>query len=79
MAAMQNKAGTIVTASIQSAQSAVRSSANTLLFKSACPGFGMCADVSDADDYDVWPITAITVKTVKRGCIEISLQSLHFI
>jgi ABC-type phosphate transport system substrate-binding protein len=61
MAAMKNKAGEIVTASVQSAQSAVRSRANILLFQSMCPGFGMCADVSDAEDYDVWPITAITV------------------
>jgi hypothetical protein len=46
------------------AQSAVRSRANTLLFQSACPGFGMCADVLDVDEYDAWPITAMTVSPV---------------
>jgi ABC-type phosphate transport system substrate-binding protein len=61
LAAMQNRAGEIVQPSINSAQSAVRSRANALLFQSTCPGFGMCADVLDADDYDVWPITAMTV------------------
>ena len=61
LAAMQNKAGETVRPSVDSAQSAVRSRANALLFQSACPGFGMCADVLDAEDYDVWPITAMTV------------------
>jgi ABC-type phosphate transport system substrate-binding protein len=61
LVAMQNRAGEIVQPSVDSAQSAVRSRANALLFQSACPGFGMCADVLDADDYDVWPITAMTV------------------
>jgi ABC-type phosphate transport system substrate-binding protein len=62
LASIQNKAGEIVRPSAESAQSAVRSRANTLLFKSACPGFGMCADVLDAEEYDVWPITAMTVR-----------------
>lgn len=61
LAFMTNKAGVTVKASIESAQSAVRSRANDLLFQSACPGFGMCADVLDAEDYDAWPITAMTV------------------
>jgi ABC-type phosphate transport system substrate-binding protein len=61
LAAMQNKAGQTVHPSVDNAQSAVRSRATTLLFQSACPGFGMCADVWDAEDYDVWPITALTV------------------
>ena len=63
---MQNKAGAIVKPSVQSAQSAVRSRANILLFQSTCSGYGMCADVSDAEDYDVWPITAISVRHLSR-------------
>ena len=66
LADMRNRAGVIVHPSIESAQSAVRSRANVLLFQSACPGFGMCADVLDSDDYDVWPITAMTVRSTSR-------------
>jgi ABC-type phosphate transport system substrate-binding protein len=67
LAVMVNKAGETVQASIESAQSAVRSHANALLFQSACPGFGMCADVLDAEDYDAWPITAMTVSGRKQA------------
>ncbi len=79
LASMQNKAGATVQASIDGAQSAVRSRANALLFESTCPGFGMCADVLDAEDYDVWPITAMTVsrtplkrkfRSKYRSCIQ---------
>jgi ABC-type phosphate transport system substrate-binding protein len=70
MAVLTNKAGVTVQATIESAQSAVRSRANDLLFQSACPGFGMCTDVMDAEDYDAWPITAMTV-----SCSRISAQS----
>jgi ABC-type phosphate transport system substrate-binding protein len=66
LASMRNKAGETVQASIDGAQSAVRSRANVLLFQSACPGFGMCADVLDAEDYDVWPITAMTVSVTQQ-------------
>ncbi len=65
LAAMKNKAGVTVQASIESAQSAVRSQANALLYQSSCPGFGMCADVLDAEDYDAWPITAMTVSPTR--------------
>ncbi len=56
-----NKAGVTVTASADSAQSAVRSKVAVLVSQSLCPGFGMCADVQDPDDSDVWPITCLTV------------------
>ncbi len=56
-----NKAGITVTASADSAQSAVRSKVAVLVSQSLCPGFGMCADVQDPDDTDVWPITCLTV------------------
>ena len=56
-----NKAGFLTDPSVSSAQAAVRSGANVLL-QSACPGFGLCGDLVDGDDQDVWPITAITVR-----------------
>ncbi len=61
VAQMTNKAGALVSASVDSAQSAVRSKVSTLIDRSICPGFGMCADVNDPDDPDVWPMTAMTV------------------
>ncbi len=67
LAAMHNKAGTTVQASIDSAQSTVRSNINALLFQSVCPGFGMCADLMDAEGHDVWPITALTVGLVAKA------------
>jgi hypothetical protein len=60
IADMVNQAGAVVSASADSAQSAVRAKLSTLIDRSLCPGFGMCADVEDPADLDVWPITAIT-------------------
>ena len=60
VAKMINLAGEVVTPSVESAQSAVRSLANRLLFESYCPAFGLCADIVDADGTGSWPITAIT-------------------
>ena len=57
---MENKAGYIVKPSVTSAQAAVRSGANFLLQHSSCPGFGICGNLFDGDDEDVWPITAVT-------------------
>ena len=62
IALVMNKAGAVVSASAESAQSAVRSKLSALMDRSLCPGFGMCADVQDGDDLDVWPITAMTVR-----------------
>lgn len=59
-AAMINKAGRVISASVSSAQAAVRSSAMKLLGESSCPGFGLCGNIQDGADEDVWPITAIT-------------------
>lgn len=61
IARMANKAGREVSASAASTQSAVRSRASDLLFRSKCPGYGLCAEISDADGEDVWPIVAISV------------------
>ena len=63
VARVKNKAGNVVRASVESAQSAVRSKLSILVDRSLCPGFGMCVDVQDGDDPDVWPITAVTVPT----------------
>ena len=63
IAQVKNKAGAVVSASADSAQSAVRSKLSALMDRSLCPGFGMCADVQDGEDRDVWPITAMTVPT----------------
>ncbi len=63
VARVKNKAGEVVHASVESAQSAVRSKLSILVDRSLCPGFGMCVDVQDGDDPDVWPITAVTVPT----------------
>ncbi len=61
IARVTNKAGAVVSASAESAQSAVRSKLSALMDRSLCPSFGMCADVQDGEDLDVWPITAMTV------------------
>ena len=57
---MLNKAGFIVAPSVASAQAAVRSGASAFLTQSTCPGFGICGNLIDGDDEDVWPITAVT-------------------
>jgi hypothetical protein len=61
VASMINKAGRIVIPSVFSAQAAVRNSATNILEKSTCPGFGLCGNVNDGSDEDVWPITAFSV------------------
>jgi hypothetical protein len=61
IARVTNKRGARVSATVESAQSAVRSKLGALMDRSLCPGFGMCVDVQDGDDADVWPITAMTV------------------
>ena len=59
-ARMENKAGFIVQPSIDSTQAAVRSRASALMSSSKCPGFGICGDLFDGEDQDVWPIVAVT-------------------
>ena len=61
MARIINRAGVPVTPSIASAQAAVRASSYNILFNSSCAGFGLCGDVVDGADQDVWPLTAVTV------------------
>ena len=63
VANMINKFGTTLSATLDSTQSAVRNKASALIYNSTCPGFGMCADLSDGDEQDVWPIVAITVSS----------------
>ena len=63
IANMINKFGTTLSATLDSTQSAVRNKASALIYNSTCPGFGMCADLSDGDEQDVWPIVAITVSS----------------
>lgn len=64
IAKMVNKAGVEVSASQESAQSAVRSRAIDFLSKSSCPGFGLCSDLSDVGESDAWPIIAVSVSPV---------------
>jgi ABC-type phosphate transport system substrate-binding protein len=61
IAALINKAGKTVMPSVTAAQAAVRSCAISLLEHSSCPGFGICGNIQDGEDADVWPITAISV------------------
>ncbi len=61
LARLINKAQKAVSPSVDSAQAAVKSKASLLLTQSKCPGFGLCGDLLDGEDEDVWPITAITV------------------
>ena len=65
VAKIVNKAGDVVTASQAATQAALGPSALSLLLNSACPGFGLCADISDADDSDVWPIIAVSVTALQ--------------
>ena len=63
IANLVNKAGKVVGPSVDSAQAAVRASASQLMFNSSCSGFGLCGDLIDGPDDDVWPITAVTVRS----------------
>jgi ABC-type phosphate transport system substrate-binding protein len=56
-----NKAGKVVEPSIASAQAALRSNAAHMLSSNSCPGFGLCGNLVDGEDEDVWPLTALTV------------------
>lgn len=60
VAAMKNKNGRVVLPSTDGAQAAVRSRASAFS-DSACPGFGLCAEVHDGPDADVWPLSTLTV------------------
>jgi ABC-type phosphate transport system substrate-binding protein len=60
LAKMINKNGKIVLPSASSAQAAVRS--GLLVGQTTCPGFGLCGNIQDSGDADVWPITAISVR-----------------
>ena len=71
VAYMTNKYGSIMSASLQSIQSAVSNKASDLIYNSTCPGFGMCAELSDGDARDVWPIVAITVSMKQDKGLEI--------
>ena len=66
-----NKAGQVISPSVESAQSAVTSSAQNLLSASLCPGFGMCAEIADGADSNVWPITALTVSVRDIGDVSV--------
>ncbi len=48
LARMANKFGTVVSASSDSAQAAVRANSATLRNSPDCPGFGLCAEIMDA-------------------------------
>ena len=61
VANMVNKAGGLVEPGVASAQAAVRDSASALIEQSLCPGFGLCGNLFDGNDQDVWPLTAVTV------------------
>ena len=61
MASMINKAGNVVSPSVKSAQAAVRSGASSILYSNLCPGFGLCGNIQDGSDDDVWPISTVTV------------------
>ena len=61
VAKMVNKAGGLVEPGVGSAQAAVRFGATALIQQSQCPGFGLCGNIFDGGDQDVWPITAVTV------------------
>ena len=76
VARIKNKARAVVRASVESAQSAVRSKLSILVDRSLCPGFGMCVDVEDGDDPDVWPITAVTVPAPLAPARDISHHHL---
>ncbi len=68
MARMINKFGTVVSPTSDSAQAAVRSNSARLTSSPDCPGLGMCAEIMDADDSDVWPITTLTVSALRTQC-----------
>ena len=76
IASLINKAGATIVPSVASAQAAVRSSAIKLLDDSSCPGFGLCGNIQDGSDDDVWPITAISVST---KCFALTLSTLRLI
>jgi hypothetical protein len=61
VAKMKNREGYVVAPTADSAQAAVRSKAAAFA-SSACPGFGLCAEVHDGQDADVWPISTLTVR-----------------
>ncbi len=61
MAKMTNKYGTVVSATSDSAQAAVRANSAVLRSSPDCPGFGLCAEIMDSGDSDVWPVTTLTV------------------
>jgi hypothetical protein len=67
IAKMVNKAGKEVAVSAANTQSAVRSRAADILFRSSCQGYGLCADIFDADDEDVWPIVAMSVSPLNMA------------
>ena len=56
-----SKDGSVVSASQATAQSALRSRSLPSLLSSACPGFGLCVDISNVNDSGVWPIVAVSV------------------
>ena len=60
LAQIINKSGNTVSPSASSAQAALRS--GLLADQTTCPGFGICGNVQDGADPDVWPITAISVR-----------------
>ncbi len=64
IAGLINRAGVVVQPSVASAQAAVRASSLNMLYDSSCPGFGLCGEVIDGGDQDVWPLTAVTVSPI---------------
>jgi hypothetical protein len=61
VAQMKNKWGRVVAPTADGAQAGVRSKASEFE-DSSCPGFGLCAEVYDGPDADVWPLSTLTVR-----------------
>ncbi len=72
IAGLINRAGVAVQPSIAGAEASVRASSRNILLRSSCPGFGLCGEIIDGSDQDVWPITAVTVSS----CISETAASL---
>ncbi len=60
MALVINKHGTKVAATAEGAQAAVRATNFNDKSVQACPGFGLCANIWDGNDKDVYPISTLT-------------------
>ena len=66
MAQVINKHGTAVPASAAGAQASVRAMNFNDATQAACPGFGLCANIWDLGDKDVYPISTLTYIIVTK-------------